>query len=279
MASISNTLLIIPREMPSYVSTAYSLRFSKSPANENIIQKITRVFRQYMQLLGELLFSRNSKEMFEKNVERLKVDFEAMRERLESSTRPICAYFIAPFDHNGAILGDRSYYYYHYRIENFEKHYSVAPFLTRSAQEVFETLKDLKQKYPEREIQVVDFTSHGWPQGVLLPNKPLQEGTQEEAPPYDIAAVEEDQFKDCAKDATIILDACSTGKGEGSLAEVLAKKNRGKTFFAPKRSLFFSKPIVSETNGKSRIEHVVHGFAIFNAYTAGKFLTPIAIKR
>ncbi|MES2274085.1 MAG: hypothetical protein V4487_07825, partial [Chlamydiota bacterium] len=236
-----------------------------------ILKKIFRVIKQCLQLVKELLYTRPSKEMFDRNIERLEVDFEKMRERVDQSNKPICAYFVAPYDESGAILGDNVYYYYHYKIKNFEKHYGVAPFVSYSAQEMFSTLKDLKKKYPDREIQIVDFTSHGWPKGLYVPNKSSSNQIEEEVPTYDVNAITPDQFRDCAKNATIILDACSTGKGVGSIGEELAKQNPGKTFFAPKRTLFFSKPILSEKNGKPTIAHVVHGLAIFNAFTAGRF--------
>jgi hypothetical protein len=267
MAPLSSRLLMIPRELPSYLSTAYRLRFPEN--HKNIFIKIFMVIRNFLQLIKELLTNRPSEEMFNKNIERLDSDFQKIRNRVNNSTKPICAYFVAPYDESGAILGDRVYYYYHYKIKNLEKTYSVIPFLADSAQDMFEHLKDLKQQYPDREIQLVDFTSHGWAKGLYIPDKILED--QESGPTYDVTTIEENQFKDCAKDATIILDACSTGEGSDSIAEELAKKNRGKTFFAPKTKLFFSKPVITEKNGKPSIAHVVHGYALFNAFTAGRF--------
>ena len=75
----------------------------------------------------------------------------------------------------------------------------------------------------------------------------------------------------CAKDAVIIFDACSVGEKE-SVAEETAKINIGVTVFAPERSLCFSKPIfkISQKVGLI-LDHMVHGFALVNAYTSKKF--------
>lgn len=270
VASLSNRLLMFPREIPSFLSTAYSIRFPEKHGSEGVFRKIQRVFSQCLQLVKEILGVRPSREMFARNIERLENSFEDIRGRIQSSSKPICCFMVAPYDDNGAILGDNSYYYHHYKIRNFEKHFSVAPFLVRSAQDMTEILKNLRREFSDREIQVLNITAHGWAQGLYIPKEPLKEGSK--GLPYDIDAVENDQFRDCAKDATIILDVCSAGRGPASIAAKIAKMNPGKTVFAPQRSLFFSKPIVKVHQGKVRIEQVVHGFAIFKAYVSGKFL-------
>ncbi|MBS0626042.1 MAG: hypothetical protein JSS32_08335 [Verrucomicrobia bacterium] len=267
-APLSASVLMLPREIPSYLRTARSLRFPETGARENFIQKIVRIVKEYFTLIGELLGGPwPGKDMFEKNIAKLETDFEKIRGELGKSDKPICAYFVAPYDEegNGAILGDRVYYYYHYKIKNFQKDFEIAPFLAHSAEDMFKHLRELKEAYPGKEIQVVNYTSHGDPSTVLMPVSPGDETA------YGTNTIKPNEFKDCAEDATILVDACSTGRGKNSFAEAWARNNPGKTVLAPGKSLFFSKPVISRASGKAKIDYLVHGFAIFNAPTARKF--------
>lgn len=264
-APLSESLLMIPRELPEYLSTAYSLRFKEETECQSIVLRIFTVISRYIILIQELIFQRPSQDLFNHNIKRLDVDFEEIHARLSAGTKPICAYFVSNRDHNGSILSDALYYYHHYKIQKFQKHFDVAAKVVRSTKELFEHLAKLKFEYPHRQIQVVDIVAHGAPNIINI-------GIDDEfSLPYGLQPIRENEFSACADDTAIILDACSSGCGENSVAEEIARKNPGKSVMAPGLSLFFSKPVFVKDNGKTRVDNVVHGFAIFNAYTNKKF--------
>lgn len=262
-ASLFHRLFMIPREIPDYLSTAHALRFPESPSGENIFKKYYRIFIERISLIKEILGYRPSSGDFQKNIRRLDSDFQKINQKIGNDSKPICAYFVSSYDTNGAILGDHLYYYHNYKIKGFENHYSVAAKVAKNTNEMFEFLGQLKSQFPDREIEVVDGVCHGDP--TMLAIKKTDGNF------YEKSDVKEDEFKNCAKDAVIILDACSAGAGKNSIADEIAKKNPGKRVIAPGTSLFFSKPIITQKGGKSLIEHVVHGFAVFNAYTSKQF--------
>ncbi|MEI8366602.1 MAG: hypothetical protein WCF65_09330, partial [Parachlamydiaceae bacterium] len=211
--------------------------------------------------------------MFERNVQRLDADFDRLNSELDKTKRAICAYFVSSEDVNGAILGDHLYYYHNYKIDKFRNHYDVSAKVVRSTKEMFDHLNHLKVTYPDRPIKVVDIVAHGSPECILI-NYHSPEETVEA---YQRQHVGDNEFSACAPDAAIILDACSTGIGSGSIAQVIAEKNPGKKVFAPGASLFFSKPIFSKQGNTTTITHVTHGFAVVNAYTSREFQTVGAV--
>ncbi|MDB6080967.1 MAG: hypothetical protein JWO53_239 [Chlamydiia bacterium] len=258
VAPLSDRLFMILRELPEYFSTAYKLRFRNADSKLNTT--IFVIFKRCVLLIYELISYRPTLENFQRNSVRLDLDFAALNETIKDNDKPICAYFVSSEDSNGAILGDPVYYYHHYKINNFQKQYAVAAKVVRSMLELFDSLKTLKERYPNREIKVVDIVSHGAPEILGIGRFG-----------YPSEAVVSHGFKECAKDATIILDACSSGKGANSIAQKIAENNPGKTVLAPGAPLFFSKPIIKVQEQKATIEHLVHGFAIIDAYTAKKF--------
>ena len=255
-APFFSRLFMILRELPSYLSTARTLRFKGNDEGKNI-------FQQYQTVIKEFFNYRPSSQNFQKNIEKLDKDFSEKNNVIETNNKPICAYIVSSYDENGAILGDHLYYYHHYKINNFEKHYAVAAKVVRATSEMFQFLKQLKEKYPNREIKVIDVVAHGCPNTLCVKK---QNGEF-----YKEPDVQKNEFQDCAKDATIILDACSAGQGSQNIGEKIAKMNPGKTIIAPGTSLFFSKPIFTDFDGKPSVQNVVHGFAIADAYTARKF--------
>lgn len=255
-ASFFSRFFMMLREIPFYLSTARALRFKADTEGKNI-------FQQYKTLIKEILGYCPSQKNFQKNIDRLDKEFSKMTDSVAENTKPICAYFVSSHDHNGAILGDHLYYYHHYKIHNFEKQYAVAAKIIKTPGEEFQFLKQLKEKYPHRPVQLIDVVSHGDPDQICIPRG--------NGKFYTCADVKKDEFKDCAKDACIILDACSTGEGARSIAEKIAKMNPGKTVIAPGTELFFSKPIICEKNGKPFVQDVVHGLAIADAFSAKKF--------
>jgi hypothetical protein len=244
------------REMPSYLSTAKDLRFKYKTDGKNI-------FQQYWTVIKEIIFYRLDYKDFYTNIEKLDNDFLEKNNAIGNNGKPLCAYFVSSYDQNGAILGNRLYYYHHYKIKNFEKHYAVAAKVVRTTGEMFQFLNQIKKSYPNREIKVIDIVSHGSKNTLCV--------KKENGNFYTCSDVQENEFHDCAKDATIILDACSVGKGSQSIAEKIAKMNPGKTIIAPGVNLYFSKPIITKNHGHPTIDHVVHGFALVNAFTAKKF--------
>lgn len=265
-APLYDRLFMILRELPDYLSTARALRFTEVHENENVFRKCYRFFNEHIQLIKEIFSYRPNHyepDPFASNIRKLDADFEKNNQLIGRETKPICAYFVSSHDENGAILGDHLYYYHHYKMKNFAKHYSVAAKVIRTSDEMFQFLRQLKEQNPNREIKVVDLVCHGDPSTLAVKKVNGQF--------YKKSDLKEDEFKHCARDAAIILDACSVGKGNMSIANEIAKKNPGKRVIAPGASLFFSKPIISKQNGQSFVEHVVHGFAIFNAYTSRQF--------
>lgn len=263
-APLSSSLFMIIRELPTYLSTAHALRYKDVEKETNLVMRICQVVCQYLKLIKEIVCYKPSRESFERNINRLDEDFATINNGLNAGTKPICAYFVSNRDHSGAILGDHLYYYHHYKIQQFQKYYDVAAKVIRDNKEIPELLKSLKSQHPNREVKVIDIVSHGTPYMLAIP-----------APRLQVPFEDGNEFSDCAKDAVIILDACSTGMGENSIAESIAKKNAGKTVMAPGCDLFFSKPVFEQQEQAVKINHVVHGFAVFNAYTSKQFRFPI----
>ncbi len=270
-APLSNSLFMMERELPSYLSTAYSLRYGDEAFSpeDNFVKKIYTTIQRYFSLIKELYYYQPRKSDFIKNIQKLDNDFIKMRGNIANNTKPICAYFVSSYDSNSAILGDQLYIYHHYKIRNFEKHYAVAPKVVRSQAEMYHFTAILKALNPGREIEVVDMVAHGGKSTIGIFQNPTSD--TEEGTFINPSNLEENGFKYCAPNATIIIDGCETGRGHHNIADDMARKNPGKTVFAPGPSLFFSKPVISTTSCSPKIEHVVHGFAILNAYSFKRF--------
>lgn len=263
MASLSNTLLMIPRELPSYLKAAYSLRYADKPNNGNCILRACRAAQRALSLIIELIFYRPSYAAFQRNREKLQKDFADLNQAVADNQKPICVYFVSARDHNGAILGNQLYYYHHYKIRNLQKEFAVAPQLVSSQDEIKAFMQSVRQRHPDRAIQFVDVVSHGGQSYLSIHRPGESEITVEE--------LREDLFSDCAPNATILLDACKTGLGDENIANEIARKTPGRTVLAPGRSLYFSKPVSRVSDRIPRVVAAVHGFAIFNAYTCKSF--------
>lgn len=266
-APLVNRLFMIPREMPSYLSTAYALRFKDLQEENGIFSRLWWKIKRYKQLIGEVLYASGNQSIFERNIVKLDSDFAKLNDKLVKTKRAICAYFVSAQDYNGAILGDPVYYYHHYKIGGFEKHFDVSAKVVRTTEEMFKHLNDLKTANPDRPIKLVVIVAHGSSQLIDI-NLPTQ---QDQEVSYSNTDVRKNEFNGCAPDADIILDACSTGVGDNSIANLIAEQNPGKRVFAPGAPLFFSKPVFKIKNGIPKIAHVTHGFAIVRAYTSREF--------
>lgn len=263
-APFFSRFFMILRELPSFLSTAYSLRYKDVKPKAKMLPRLIGTISRYTQLINEILHVRISKELFDRNAQRLDADFDELNYELNKTKRPICAYFVSSEDSNGAILGDRLYYYHHYKINKFKEHFDITAKVVRSTKEVFEHLNKLKAAYPDRPIKVVDIVAHGSSDSIWV-NYYSSDGMVNDFKKQNVG---DNDFAACGPDAAIILDACSTGRGVNSIAEVIAEKNPGKRVFAPGVSLFFSKPIFGKNDEGSFVKHVTHGFAIINAYSS-----------
>lgn len=263
MASLSNTLLMIPRELPSYLAVAYSLRYADIPNEGHCIARVWHVAQRVFSLIKELICYSPSYFDFDKNREKLETDFTAINQTIAGNQKPICIYFVSSHDYNGAILGNPLYYYHHYKIQDLQKYFAVAPKVVSSQDEMKAFMGSIKRQYPGREIRFVDVVSHGEKSSLSI-------YAPEE---LDIAAeeVDVDLFADCAPDAAILLDACFTGHGDKNIADEIARKTPGRTVLAPGSSMYFSKPVIKTGNEGPKVVSAVHGFAIFNAYTCKSF--------
>jgi len=263
MASLSNTLLMIPRELPSYLTVAYSLRYADIANKGNCISRVFNIVQRAFSLIKELIFYRPSLFDFQRNAEKLHRDFADINQSIATNDKPICVYFVSAHDHNGAILGNHLYYYHHYKIQGLQKHFAVAPKLVSSQAEMKAFMETIKQQYPQREIQFVDVVSHGGKSSLSI--------RAQGKPAITAEQLRDDLFDGCAPDATILLDACITGLGDRNIADEIARKTPGRTVLAPGPAMFFSKPVVQTKNNVPRVVSAVHGFAIFNAYTCKSF--------
>lgn len=268
LAPLSNRLFMIQREIPAYLSAAHEMRFPTRRWNEYTPIKVARLFKEYVHLIVEMMISMffQDRDSLDKNAQKLEIFFDVTgTTNAKRSKKPICAYIVVGNDDNGAILGKHACYYHAYKIKVLGEHYTVVPKVVKKKSEMFNFLNDLKRTYLDREIQVVDIVANGSAAYIELRNgdNPIDD--------YELQNVGDDEFKDCAKEAVIILDTGSAGAGKHSIAAKIAHKNPGKTVFAPGTDLFFSKPIFVEKNGKGFIDNVVHGFALFSAYTARRF--------
>ncbi|NGX52195.1 MAG: hypothetical protein KR126chlam5_00490 [Candidatus Anoxychlamydiales bacterium] len=266
-APITSRFLMIPREIPKYLATAYSVKYSQIEKNENIFKRsIFKIYR-FILLAKEIIFSTisfTSSLEINKNIKRLQKDFDEKNKNLKDiSSKDICVYLVGSVDNpGGAILGNHLYYYHHYKIKNFEKYFDVAAKVIKNNKDITSFLEEIKSKYPTRNIKVMDIVCHGCNDRMFL-------GDSFE---YKISDVKNDEFKAMSQDGAIILDACSTAQetsSQLSIARQIAKKNPFLRIFAPKYPLFFSKPLINKTT--KRIENVVHGFAIFKAFTCETF--------
>jgi len=266
MSSLSNSLLMIPRELPSYLKVAYSFRYENKPNEGNYFIRIYHVAKRIFSLIKELIYYRPSYGDFQNNREKLTTDFKKIRDKISENTKPICVYFVSAYDSNGAILGNQLYYYHHYKIRNLQKHFAVAPKIVASQDEMKNFITHIKEKYPDRSIQFVDSVSHGSKSALCIqrPGSSISEAITYEN-------LRDDLFEDIAPDATILLDACMTGLGDKNIADEIARKTPGRTVLAPGPSMYFSKPVISKKGNIPRVISAVHGFAIFNTYTCKSF--------
>ncbi|MBS3904890.1 MAG: hypothetical protein KGZ39_06155 [Simkania sp.] len=263
MASLSNTLLMIPRELPSYLKVAYSLRYADEPNTGNCLSRIAHVVQRTFALIKELIYYRPSYQDFQTNRKKLQRDFEVINQTVSESQKPLCVYFVSAHDHNGAILGNQLYYYHHYKIQGLQNHFAVAPKLVSSQDEMKDFMASVRERYAGREIKFVDVVTHGGKSSLEI-HAPGQ-------PSITAERLRDDLFSDCAPDATILLDACITGLGDRNIADEIARKTPGRKILAPGPSMYFSKPVIRVRGNEPRVVSAVHGFAIFNAYECKSF--------
>lgn len=264
MATLVDSFLLIPRELPRYFYVAYSIRYANHENEGNYFSRFKNIAHRAFLLIKELWYYRPIQDHFDKNRVRLTTDFDVMTKALANSQKPICVYFVSNHDHNGAILGDHLYYYHHYKIRGLENHFAVAPKLVSTQEEMKAFMKEIKVKYPERHIQVVDAVTHGSKSALYI-------HSPQKKTPITPELLKDDLFEECAPDATIILDACLTGLGDKNIADEIARKTPGRTVFAAGPSLYFSKPVITTGAEGPKVVGLVHGFAVFNAYSAKSF--------
>lgn len=101
MASLSNTLLMIPRELPIYLKVAYSLRYADEPNTGNCLTRIPHVVQRTFALIKELIYYRPSYRDFQTNREKLQRDFEVINQTVSENQKPLCVYFVSAHDHQG----------------------------------------------------------------------------------------------------------------------------------------------------------------------------------
>jgi hypothetical protein len=255
---------MIPRELPSHLKVAYSLRYADEPNTGNCLSRIANVVKRTFALIKELINYRPCLSDFKINIEKLNRAFEKINKTVQGNQKPLCVYFVSSQDHNGAILGDHLYYYHHYKIQGLQKHFAVAPMVVSSQEEMKNFMTSLRDNYPQREIKFVDVVTHGGKSSLEI--HPPRQGS------ITPDVLREDLFSDCASDATILLDACITGLGDRNIADEIARITPGRTVLAPGPSLYFSKPVIKVTENNPRVVSAVHGFAIFNAYECKSFL-------
>jgi hypothetical protein len=266
VAPLSSRLFMIPRELPSYLSTAYSMRYKDVPAEGNLLYRIGAVVWRCLTLLKELLVHSPSYYVFHETRQKLEQDFALMNQQLAAGSKPLCAYFVSSRDNNGAILGNQLYYYHHYKIKQLQNHYDVAAAVVTSIDDLKQKLEQFKALAPQRVVKMVDIVCHGNSKSLDLGSRGYEVGLEGE-----VSTVQANDFAACAEDAVIVLDACSTAMGQGSIAETIAKENKGKTVIAPEGPLYFSKPVFEVEQDGVKLAHLVHGFAIVKAYTAKQF--------
>ena len=254
---------MIPREIPGYLEVAYSLRYSDVDHEESCLGRIWQAVQRVFSLIQEIICYQPLSYDFLKNRVRLEKDFGEIVQTVVDNEKPLCMYFVSAQDHNGAILGDSLYYYHHYKIQNLQKHFAVAPKVVASQDQMKEFMREIKQQYPQREIKFVDVVCHGRKSSLLIRSSGQAHITPDQ--------LREDLFEDSAPDATILLDACTSGLGDRNIADEIARKTPGRTILAPAPSMYFSKPIIQTENDTPRVVSAVHGFAIFNAYTCKSF--------
>lgn len=266
MATLSNTLLMIPRELPSYLKVAYSLRYPDKPNVGHCFARNRLVLQRTLALIKEVLRHRPTKQDFQTNREKLQRDFEAIKHRISENKKPLCVYFVSSHDESGAILGNQLYYYHHYKIRKLQKHFAVAPKLVSSQDEMKNFMTSVKDRYAGRQIKFVDIVSHG--------SKSFLSIQAADQPTMSPEHLRDDLFSDCATDATIFLDACNTGLGDKNIADEIARKTPGRKILAPGPTMFFSKPVIRVQKKEPRVVSAVHGRAIFNAYVCKSFCYP-----
>lgn len=275
-APIGDRFMMLVRELPTYLSVAHSVSFpeTEEQKKENCVKRFFRIVGEYFKLIGEILSYPREHGQFMENSKELKRHFSKINQQTEDNItgnkndKPICNYFVSAQDFNGTVLGNDACYYHLYKIKQLERHYNVVARVVKSTQDLFDGLKEDKARFGNREIKLVDIVAHGDSGSLCI--KDLFKA-KSFPPNFEKDDIHNDQFRDCARDCAIIIDACSTGEGENSIAEEWARRNPGKTVFAPGAPLFFSKPIIKTINKMPKVEHVVHGFAVFNAYTNKKF--------
>ncbi len=252
MASITDSFLMIPRELPNYLQVAYSHRYANEPNEGCCLSRVSTVAQRIFSLVKELLFYHSTKRGFQVTREKLQKEFAKINRTVANNQMPLCIYFVSEHDETGGILGHQIYYYHMYKIQNLQQHYAVAPKLVGSQEEMIDFQRTLRTQYPGREIKLIDAVSHGFKSAwsIQSPDGPS---------PIKPEELRADLFEDCAPDATILLDACYTGLGNRNIADEIARKTPGRTVLAPGTSMVFSKPIIRVEAGAPKVVAVVHG--------------------
>jgi hypothetical protein len=263
MHTLQAGLSMIPRELPDYLETAYSLRYADEPNEGSGLSRACRVAQRTLTLIKELVCYRPTGRNFLATREKLGRDFRIMADAASRSEKPLCVYFVSSSDHNGAIVGTPLYYYHHYKIRNLQKYFAVAPMVVSSQGEMKKFMVSVRRQHAGKEIAFVDIVSHG--------TKSSLEIHAPERPSITIERLRNDLFSDCASDATILLDACFTGEGSGNIAEEIARKTPGRMVLAPGTSMYFSKPEIQIREEGPRVISAVHGTTILNTCACRSF--------
>ena len=201
MTSITDSFLMIPRELPNYLQVAYSHRYANEPNEGGCLSRVCTVAQRFFNLVKELLFYHSTSRGFQETREKLQEEFAKINRAVANNEMPLCVYFVSEHDDGGAILGHQIYYYHMYKIQNLQQHFAVAPKLVASQEDMVDFQRTLRAQYPGREIKFVDAVSHGfksaWSIQAPSGSAPIK--------PEELRA---DLFEACAPDATILLDAC-----------------------------------------------------------------------
>lgn len=225
---IASRVLVPFRKVIEIGAAGYRAKFNDHTKKESLPMRILLFAPRVIIICADMtLFSRQSSlaKNLNKRVRQIESDFEKVNRKPLRKDKPLCTYFVSSHDHNGALLSKMARYEHLANIRRLRKHYDVNAKVVQSTSGLFGHLAQLKAKYQNKNIQCVYINAHGDSKSLSLPNF------------FSFHRLDSNNgFRYCSEDATIILNACSVSKGEGSIAERIAKSNAGKTVIGPNQN-------------------------------------------
>lgn len=200
----------------------------------------------------------NQKNIVLNNIDDYKLEFKDCRNKVYNSfdkDKPICVYAVSnQYDHNGAILSNRTLILIKHEIQELSRFYNVVPIIFHDKDHLDNKIGKYCKKF-NLNINLLFLVGHGSPNFFANIN------------------INNTKLNNLTSNAQIVLASCSTAAGENinkSIAYKFAENNEGTIVFAADTGVEFVRPFFDLSNGPQIVslgaicnKHELNSYKIF----------------